>query len=56
VEYVVDFVRSNGGIQYAEQRALEYGNAARECLKPFPETDARRSLELFVDFVMEREK
>ncbi|MHB1049598.1 MAG: polyprenyl synthetase family protein [Bacteroidota bacterium] len=56
VEYVVDFVRQNGGIQYAEQRALEFGNAARECLKPFPETDARRSLELFVDFVMEREK
>jgi octaprenyl-diphosphate synthase len=56
VEYVVDFVRQNGGIQYAEQRALEFGNAARECLKPFPETDARRSLEQFVDFVMEREK
>lgn len=56
VEYVVDFVLRNGGIQYAEQRAHEFGNAARECLKPFPDSDAKNSLEMFVDFVMEREK
>lgn len=56
VEYAVDFVRQNGGIHYAEQRALEFGNAARECLIPFPSSDARNSLEMFIDFVMEREK
>lgn len=56
VEYAVDFVRQNGGIQYAEERAVGFGNAARECLKPFPDTDAKRSLELFIDFVMERDK
>lgn len=56
VEYAVDFVRQNGGIQYAEQRAVEFGNAARECLKSFTDTDAKRSLELFIDFVMERDK
>lgn len=56
VEYVVDFVLQNGGIQYAELRAHEFGDAARECLKPFPDSNAKRSLEMFVDFVMEREK
>ncbi|MEW6060680.1 MAG: polyprenyl synthetase family protein [Bacteroidota bacterium] len=56
VEYVVDFVLQNGGIHYAEQRAHDFGNAARECLKPFSDSDAKRSLEMFIDFVMEREK
>ncbi|MDD8017712.1 MAG: polyprenyl synthetase family protein [Bacteroidota bacterium] len=56
VEYVVDFVQQNGGIQYAEKRAKEYGDQARECLKPFADSDAKHSLEVFIDFVMEREK
>ncbi len=56
VEYIVDFVQQNGGIAYAEQRAQNFGAAAKECLKPFPESDAKTSLELFIDFVMEREK
>ncbi len=56
VEFIVDFVRQNGGIEYAEKRAHDYGNAARECLKPFPDTDAKQSLEMFIDFVMDREK
>ena len=56
VEYIGDFVRNNGGIQYAEKCAHEYGNAARECLKSLPQSDAKQSLEFFIDFVMEREK
>ncbi len=56
VEFIVDFVRRNGGIQYAEKRAHDFGSAARECLRPFPETEAKQSLEMFIDFVMEREK
>ncbi len=56
VEYVVDFVQSNGGIQYAEMRAKEYGDKARQCLVPFADSESKKSLEMFVDFVMEREK
>ncbi|MEI7907290.1 MAG: polyprenyl synthetase family protein, partial [Bacteroidota bacterium] len=56
VEFIVDFVKKNGGIQYAEQCAHAYGNAARECLKTLPPSDAKESLEFFIDFVMEREK
>ena len=56
VEFIVDYVRQNGGIEYAEKRAHEYGNAARKCLQPFPETDAKQSLEMFIDFVMDRDK
>ncbi|MCK9409440.1 MAG: polyprenyl synthetase family protein [Bacteriovoracaceae bacterium] len=56
VEFIVDFVQRHGGVAYAETRAYEFGNAARDCLKLFPETDAKHSLEHFIDFVMEREK
>lgn len=56
VERIVEFVRTNGGIAYAERRAQEYGNAARACLSALPESEARQSLEHFIDFVMEREK
>lgn len=56
IEYVVDFVQTNGGIVYAEQRAKEYGNIARQNLSIFPESDAKTSLLTFIDFVMEREK
>jgi octaprenyl-diphosphate synthase len=56
VEFIVDFVQRNGGIAYAETRAREFGDAARKCLIPFAESEAKRSLEHFIDFVMEREK
>ncbi len=56
VEFIVDFVLNNGGIEYAEQRAHDFGSAARDCLKSFPASDAKESLEMFIDFVMEREK
>jgi octaprenyl-diphosphate synthase len=56
IEYIVDFVKRNGGITYAEQLAHQFGTSARECLEPFPDSDAKRSLEHFIDFVMDREK
>ncbi|MFA6541834.1 MAG: polyprenyl synthetase family protein [Bacteroidota bacterium] len=56
VEYVVDFVHANGGIAYAEKRAKDFGDEARRCLTPFPDSEAKRSLEMFIEFVMEREK
>ncbi len=56
VEYIVDFVQKNGGIVYAEQRAHEFGNAAKECLSGLPASDAKDSLIHFIDFVMDREK
>lgn len=56
VEYIVDFVRKNGGIVYAEKRAHEFGTAAKECLRTLPASDAKESLVHFIDFVMDREK
>lgn len=56
VEYIVEFVQKNGGIVYAEKRAHEFGNAAKDCLSTLAPSDAKDSLIHFIDFVMDREK
>jgi len=55
VDWIVDFVRSQGGIDYAVLKAESYAAAAREELTPLQESDAKSALLQFVDFVMERD-
>lgn len=54
VEWIVDFVNANGGIEYASQKAEQYAAAARANLALFVESPAKDALLQFVDFVMER--
>lgn len=54
VDWVIDFVKAAGGIEYALAKAEQYATLARHNLTPFPESPARNSLLQFVDFVMER--
>jgi octaprenyl-diphosphate synthase len=56
IEEIVDFVQRYGGITYAVKKAEQLSTQARECLRPFPASEAKESLLLFVDYVMEREK
>jgi octaprenyl-diphosphate synthase len=56
IRTVVDFVQTYGGIDYAMQRAREYGEHARTALTPLTHTDAKYSLDTFIDFVIERRK
>ncbi len=51
---IIDFVRESGGIDYAEQKARDYAQRARGCLDYFPDSEARRALMNFTDFVIER--
>jgi octaprenyl-diphosphate synthase len=53
---VIDFVERQGGLAYAIAKAREYAGKAKEDLAGLPSTPARRSLEAFADFVVEREK
>lgn len=55
VEWVVDFVEEHGGIPYALSKAEEYALRARQNLASLPETDAKESLLMFIDFVTERD-
>lgn len=55
VQWVVDFVKDAGGIEYAIERARYYSQLARTDLATIPDSDSRSALLQFVDFVLERE-
>ena len=54
VKQVIEFVRTNKGIDYAIETARGYSNKAREALKVLPDSQTRLALESLVDFVIER--
>jgi octaprenyl-diphosphate synthase len=55
VQRAVSLVKENGGIDYSHTQMLSYANKALEIIKDFPENDAKKSLELLVDYTMNRE-
>ena len=55
VQWVVDFVKSMGGIDYAIQRASGFSERARADLSSIPDSPSKEALLGFVDFVTERE-
>jgi len=56
VKVVIDFVIEKGGIAYAEKVMHDYKNKALTILKEFPESPSRNSLELLVNYSIERKK
>ena len=56
VDKVIDFVIQNGGIEYSENAAKEYGEKAKKELSIFPESEIKSSLLDLVDFIIERTK
>lgn len=53
---VIDFVRANGGIEYAERRLGEYVEEAVNALSVFPDCAERRFLEALAHFTAKRDK
>jgi octaprenyl-diphosphate synthase len=56
VQWVLDFVRRSGGLDYARKRAADFALLARTQLEPFKSSDAKRALLGFIDFVTRRER
>lgn len=56
VKEVIEFVKNNGGLDYAVQRMEEFQREALLILEDYPLTPYRESLELMVNYVIEREK
>lgn len=56
IDWILAFVKENGGIDYAASKALEYAALAHSNLSSFEDSPAKRSLLEFIVFVMEREK
>jgi octaprenyl-diphosphate synthase len=54
ITWIVDFVRNNGGIEYALQKAEKFAALARACLSSFPDSPEKQSLLQFIRFVIER--
>jgi len=54
VAWVLDFVRTNGGIEYSSKRAEEFAALASTALTSFPDSPVKQSLLQFVSFVVER--
>ncbi len=52
---VIDFVKQKGGLDYAARVAEGFADKALESISHFPDNDAKRSLQLLVDFVMKRQ-
>jgi len=56
VHELIDFVNSNGGIQYAEQKMIEYRDKSLEILNEFEDNEAKVSLIELVKFTIDRKK
>ncbi len=55
VREVIEFVKQNGGIEYTKKMMHQYSNEALNILKEFPDNECRQSLELMVQYVMDRD-
>ena len=54
VKFVIDAVKSNGGIEYAEAKMIEYRDNALAILNAFPATPAREAMEELVRYTTDR--
>ena len=56
VAELIELVKENGGLNYAEDVMIEYRNEALEILNQFDDNEARRSLKLLLNYVVNRKK
>ena len=56
VAEVISIVKENGGIEYAKKIMNKYYTEALKILEPFEDNDAKKSLLLLLDFVVNRKK
>ena len=56
VKEVIAFVKDNGGLDYAVDKMLLFKQEALNLLATYPESDYKNSLELMVNYVVDRKK
>jgi octaprenyl-diphosphate synthase len=54
VKWVIDTVRSNGGMDYAVSRMNEYKEEALKILNTFPDSEAKTSVAQLIEFTIQR--
>ena len=56
VKDVIAFVKDQGGLEYAESKMHQYQTEALHILQQYPDSEYRNSLELMVNYVIDRKK
>jgi len=56
VRELIDFVKKHGGMEYAVEKMKEYQQKALKILDKYPDNEAKESLKLMVNYVIERKK
>ena len=54
VKQLISFVKEKGGVEYAKKVMINYKSKALNMILEFPKNDYRESLELMLDYVIER--
>ncbi len=54
VKEIIQFVKDNNGLHYAEQKMMQFQREALELLADFPESEYKKALTLMVNYVIER--
>ncbi|WP_159017895.1 polyprenyl synthetase family protein [Algibacter sp. L3A6] len=56
VKEVIAFVKNNGGLDYAISKMTQFQTEALELLQKYPDSEYKQSLELMVNYVIDRKK
>ncbi|OHX65044.1 polyprenyl synthetase family protein [Flammeovirga pacifica] len=56
VREIIDFVKSSGGLEYAEEKMHEYINEGRAILDELPDSEYKLALHQLISYVVERKK
>jgi len=56
IDYVIEFVESKGGLEYAAEKAQAYADQALECIATIPDSTAKDAITNLVSFAIERKK
>ena len=54
ISEVIDFVKKNGGIEYSQNKMVEYRNKALDIIAGYPDSDIKKSLIELVNFTTTR--
>lgn len=56
VKEVIEFVKNNNGLAYAEQKMIQFKQEALQLIENYPQSDYKNSLIMMVNYVIERKK
>ena len=54
VKELIEFVKKSGGLEYAVTVMKDFQQKAKDILNDFPDSEAKHSLHLMLDYVIER--